>query len=117
MKVPYSWLKEYVDIDISAEELTPIVRANYTALLLICDPEGGSPKTFYSVKGSLGGDLSVNTSEQLEWNVESITTTFFSPATSSFSIGGNCTVFRYTFDAEGNLTEQADTGNTVPYRR
>ena len=113
----YIYSKEDGRFEISAEELTPIVRDNYTALLLICDPEGGSPKTFYSVKGSLGGDLSVNTSEQLEWNVESITTTFFSPATSSFSIGGNCTVFRYTFDAEGNLTEQADTGNTVPYRR
>ena len=103
--------------DISSEELTPVVRNNYTAMLLICDPESGTPKTFYSVKGSLGGDLSVNTPGQLEWDVESITTTFFSPATSSFSIGGNCTVFRYTFDAEGNLTGQTDTGNQVPYRR
>jgi len=85
----YLFSKEDGGWDISAEELTPIVRDNYTAMLLICDPEGGAPKTFYSVKGSLGGDLSVNTSGQLEWNVESITTTFFSPATSSFSIGGN----------------------------
>ena len=86
-------------------------------MLLICDPEGGSPKSFYSMKGSLGGDLSVNTSDQLEWNVESITTTFFSPGTSSYSIGGNCGVYCCTFDAEGNLIEQTDTGNTVPYRR
>ena len=113
----YLFSKEDGGWDISAEELTPIVRDNYTAMLLICDPEGGAPKTFYSVKGSLGGDLSVNTSGQLEWNVESITTTFFSPATSSFSIGGNCAVFCYTFDAEGNLTGQTNTGNTVPYRR
>ena len=103
--------------DLSDEELTPIVRDNYTAMLLICDPEGGSPKTFYSVKGSLGSDLSVNTSEQLEWNVESITTTFFSPFTSAYTIGGNCAVFCYTFDAEGNLTGQTDTGNTTLYRR
>ena len=104
-------------VEITSEELTPIVRDNYTAILLICDPEGGAPKTFYSVKGSLGGDLSVNTSGQLEWNVESITTTFDSPITSYFTIGGNCAVFCYTFDAEGNLTGQTDTGNTVPYRR
>lgn len=102
---------------IPSEELTPIVRDNYTAMLLICDPEGGAPKTFYSVKGSLGGDLSVNTSGQLEWNVESITTTFFSPITSSFSIGGNCAVFCYTFDAEGNMTGQTDTGEMISYRR
>lgn len=103
--------------DIPSEELTPVVRENYTAILLICDPEGGAPRTFYSVKGSLGGSLTVGPSGQLEWNVESITTTFFSPATSSFTIGGNCAVFCYTFDAEGRLTGQRDTGESVPYRR
>ena len=103
--------------EISSEELTPLVRDNYTAVLLLCDPEGGRPKTFYSVEGSLGGKLSVNDSNQLEWNVESVTSTFFSPATSSFSIGGSCKVFRYSFDAEGALMGQTDTGETVPYRR
>ena len=97
--------------------MTPLVRENYTALLLLCDPEGGSPKTFYSVKGSLGESLSVNDSGQLEWHVDSVTSTFFSPATNSFTIGGTCKVFSYTFDAAGNLTEQKDTGDTVPYRR
>lgn len=60
----YICSKEGGGWDISAEELTPIVRDNYTAMLLICDPEGSAPKTFYSVKGSLGSDLSVNTSGQ-----------------------------------------------------
>jgi hypothetical protein len=105
------------DWEISSEELTPLVRENYTALLLLCDPEGGSPKTFYSVKGSLGESLSVNDSGQLEWHVDSVTSTFFSPATNSFTIGDTCKVFSYTFDAAGNLTEQKDTGDTVPYRR
>ncbi|MBP5167397.1 MAG: hypothetical protein ILP09_09095, partial [Oscillospiraceae bacterium] len=102
---------------ISDEELTPLVRENYTAVLLMCEPDGGLPKAFYSVKGSLGGELSVNASGLLEWNVESVVSTFFSPATSSFTIGGSCKVFRYTFDAAGNLTGQTDTGETVPYRR
>lgn len=113
----YTLSKENGEWDISSEELTPIVRDNYTAMLLICDPEGGALKTFYSVKGSLGGNLSVNAAGELEWNVDSIITTFFSPATSSFTIGGNCAVFCYTFDSEGNLTGQTDTGNQVPYRR
>ena len=103
--------------DITSEELTPVVRENYTALLLVCDPEKGTPKTFYSVKGSLGGELTVNDSNMLEWNIESITSTFYSPATSSFTIGGSCKVFRYTFDKTGDLTEQTETGETVPYRR
>ncbi len=60
---------------------------------------------------------SVDPSGQLERKVESITAAFFSPATSSFSIGGTCAVFRYTFDAEGRLTGQTDTGSTVPCRR
>ncbi len=103
--------------EIPEAELTEIVRKNYTAVLLLCDPEGGAPKTFYSVQGSLGGALSVHAEEQLEWDVESITSTFFSPATSAFSIGGSCRVFRYTFDADGRLLDQTDTGETVPYHR
>ena len=102
---------------ISSEELTSRVRENYTAVLLLCDPEGGSPRTFYSVEGSLGGKLSVKRSGELEWAVESVTSTFYSPITSAYTIGGSCKVFRYTFDAAGALTGQADTGETVPYHR
>ena len=104
-------------MEISSEELTPLVRDNYTAVLLQCDPEGGAPETFYSVKGSLGGKLAVNDAGALAWDVESIVNTFFSPATSSFTIGGTCQVFRYTFDAAGALLSQKGTGETVPYHR
>lgn len=103
--------------EISSEELTPLVRDNYTAVLLLCDPEGGAPDTFYSVKGSLGGVLAVNGAGELVWDVESVLNTFFSPATSSFTIGGTCQVFRYTFDGAGDLVSQEDTGETVPYHR
>lgn len=113
----YVFSKENHGWDISSEELTLLVRDVYTAVLLMCDPAGGTPKTFYSVQGSLGGRLSVNDSGQLEWDVESITSTHYSPATSSFTIGGICKVFRYSFDAAGNLIRQVDTGEAVPYRR
>ena len=53
----------------------------------------------------------------LEWKVESVTSTFWSPATSAFSIGGTCKVYKYTFDLTGSLTGTEDTGETVPYRR
>lgn len=103
--------------EIPSEKLTPLVRDNYTAVLLLCDLEGGTPQTFYSVKGSLGGRLAVNAAGELEWDVESITSTFYSPATSSFTIGGSCKVFRYSFAENGQLIKHSDTGNTVPYRR
>lgn len=104
-------------VEISSEELTPVVRDNYKAILLICDAEGGNPKTFYTVKGSMGGRLSVNTSGLLEWNVESFTSTYYSPATSSFSIGGMCAVYRYTFNGEGTLIGQLDTGDKVSFNK
>ena len=103
--------------DISDEELTPMVRDNYTAMLLICDSNTGTPKEFYSVKGSLGGKLSLSNSGNLLWDAESITTTFFSPATSSFTIGGSSYVFRYTFDSCGKLVSQEKTGEIVNFRR
>ena len=53
----------------------------------------------------------------LLWDVESITSTFFSPATSSFTIGGTSYVFRYTFDTSGMLISQEKTGEVVNYRR
>ncbi len=103
--------------EISSEELTPMVRNNYTAMLLVCDPNAGIPQEFYSVKGSLGGELSLSDSGMLLWDVESITTTFFSPGTSSFTIGGTSYVFRYTFDSNGRLVSQEKTGEVVNYRR
>ena len=103
--------------EISSEELTPMVRDNYTALLLVCDPNAGTPQEFYSVKGSLGGKLSLGESEMLLWDVESITTTFFSPATSAFTIGGTSYVFRYAFDSSGILISQEKTGEIVYFSR
>lgn len=102
--------------EISSEELTPIVRDNYTAVLLLCDPNGGEPKNFYSVKGSLGGTLAVE-NDQLKWSVESIASTFFSPATNSFTIGGNCLVYRYSFDESGVIIGCEDTGEITQYAR
>ena len=109
--------KENNGMDITSAELTPLVRDNYTAVLLICEPDEGTPQTFWSVKGSLGSRLSVNDSGQLEWNVESIASTFYSPLTSSFSIGGYSNVLRYTFDAAGTLLGQTDTGETATFAK
>lgn len=103
--------------EISSEELTPMVRSNYTALLLVCDNDSGTPTEFYSVEGSLGSRLTQSETGELLWNVESITSIFFSPATSSFTLGGVNKVYQYSFDSDGNLIWQKNTGEVVQYRR
>ncbi|MBE6957700.1 MAG: hypothetical protein E7447_00915 [Ruminococcaceae bacterium] len=101
--------------NISSTDLTPIVRDNYTAMLLVCNLETGIPEGFYSIDGSLGGKLSCTPQGVLYWDVESITSTFYSPATSSFTIGGTCTVYRYAFI--GQKIVQEKTNEITIYRR
>lgn len=103
--------------EIRESELTELVRQNYTAILLVCEPDSGVPEKFYSVTGSLGGALKVDENGQLIWDVESIGSTFYSPVTSSFIIGGVSLVFRYCFDASGLLISQEATGETAAFRR
>lgn len=97
------------------EEMTRLLRENYTALLLVCDPEGGTPETFYSIPGCMGSDLSENEAGKLVWSVNAIRSAFFSPATSAFTIGGECQIYRYTFDGSGALLSREDTGETAIY--
>lgn len=108
---------EQEKLDISNEELTKLVRDNFTAVLLVCNTESGIPQEFYTVKGSLGSQLSVSEDGKLHWNVESITDTYFSPLTSSFSIGGASYVYRYVFDTTGKLLSQEKTDEIVQFRR
>lgn len=103
--------------EIPSEELTPVVRSNYTAVLLVCDPNGGEPQQFYQVPQALGGELSRGESGQLQWDTESIVSTFFSPATNAFSIGGLSFVYRYSFDSDGQPLGCRQTGEVAPYYR
>ena len=103
--------------DIESEELTPMVRERYTAMLLLCDPDTGMASSFYEVPGSLGGELSAGENGELNWKVESIAATFFSPATNSFTIGGSCQVYRYAFGPDGTLQSQEKTGEVTVFRR
>ncbi len=103
--------------DISSEELTSLLKDNYTAVLLICDPEGGTPVTFYSEKGSLGSRLNVNDSGDLEWYVDSFTSSYYSPATSAYTISASCKELCYIFNSKSSLIGQTETGNNSIYRR
>ena len=83
----------------------------------MCDPISGIPQEFYSVEESIGGKLMIDESNQLIWNVESITHAFFSPMSSSFSISSTNLVFRYTFDESGALLNQEKTEEFTRFYR
>ena len=104
-------------LDIPNAELTELMRNNFTAALLVCDPASGIPQTFYTVKGSFGAKLSISEEGSLLWNVESITDSFFSPMTNSFSIGGVSYVYKYAFDSNGKIISQEKTGEIVQFRK
>lgn len=110
------WKTSPGEMTVNSDELIDIVRNNYTAVLLLCDPDSGEPNTFYSVKGALGGALAVE-DNQLKWNAESIVGAFYSPYTSSFSIGGRCKVYQYSFNKNGALADCEDTGETTGFNR
>lgn len=98
-------------------DLTEMTRNNYTAILLRCDPSTGIPQEFFSVQGALGADLKFSETGELIWEVEVITDAYWSPCTSSFSIGGTCCVYRYDFALDGRLTRAEQTFELVSFRR
>ncbi len=103
------------NLEISDTELIELMRNNFTAVLLVCDPARGLVQTFYTVKGSFGAQLSISEEGSLLWNVESITDSIFSPMTSSYNIAGGSYVYEYAFDSNGKVIRQEKTGEMVSF--
>lgn len=101
----------------STETLVDDLRENYTAVLLVCDAESGLPDEFYSVEGSVCGELSLSENGEMLWETQYISEAYYSPATSSFSIGGASVVYRHTFDEDGRLIKTEKTGEVADFRR
>ena len=108
---------ESVSDGISTAELAKVMKDNFTAVLLICDGSGKEPETFYSVKGSFGGNLMVSNKGELEWYVYGIRTAEYHPMLSSHSFDGTCDIFRYTFNEGGEILSQTDTGEVYQYMK
>ena len=83
--------------------------------ILIVDNTFLSP--YFQNPISLGADLIITEDNRLIWETESITDTFFSPGTSSFTIGGQCYVYQYSFGPEGNLITLGKTDRVTNFRR
>lgn len=104
-------------IDMPEAELTNLVRANYQAVLLICDPVGGTPQQFYTVPGNLAGELKADESNHLIWQTEDIQAVGYSPATNAFNFYGTSERFKYAFSPSGVLESRTETGEMIPFMR
>lgn len=87
-----------------------VVRDKQTAVLLVCDPTDGTPKTFFEVEESLSGKLAINDDGQLEWEVYKIVEASCSIDSNSYSFIVRAKVYQYVFDTDGNLIGRIDTG-------
>lgn len=101
----------------SIETLVDDLRENYTAVLLVCDAESGLPDEFYSVEGSVCGELALSENGKMLWETQYIYEAYYSPATSSFSIGGASVVYKHTFDEQGKLVNTEKTDEVADFRR
>ena len=95
-----------------------LLRDNYRAVLLICDPKnGGKLETFYTINGSLGSDLILTTDGDLIWETESIFDAIYTVNTSAHSIVGQCCVYQYFFDEGGKLFSMGKTDRVTEFYR
>ena len=100
----------------SHEELLDMFRDNFTAVLLACEPDSGSPKEFYSVSGSLGDGVYV-TGDSVCWFTKDIINCSYSPqeitmignvghVTSQTKLAILCRFYANIFNADGTFKEQ-----------
>ncbi len=100
----------------SHEELLDMFRDNFTAVLLACESDSGSPKEFYSVAGSLGDEVYV-ANDSVCWFTKDIIDCSYSPqeikmigdvghVTSQTKLAILCRFYANIFNADGTFKEQ-----------
>ena len=100
------------------DDVVPLLRDNYRAVLLICDPKnGGKLETFYTINGSLGSDLILTTDGDLIWETESIFDAIYTVNTSAYNMVGQCCVYQYFFDEGGKLFSMGKTDRVTGFYR
>lgn len=99
--------------EIPDETLTRMMRDNYTAVLLICNPDDGLVQVFYSAGGGIGRTLSVALDGRLIWEVLDFAEVHYSPATSAYSFYGIGPVYRYSFLPGGFLLGRETSEGSV----
>ena len=108
----------------STEELTQFFKEQYTAVLLICDPNSGQLQQFYTIPGATGSNLTVK-DNKLTWNVnryakvQHICETY-KDVRIGYLVGAGfglvqAAIWQYVFSPYGQVVGEKDTGRSVEY--
>lgn len=98
----------------SDAELLSMFRDNFTAVLLVCEPDSGTPKEFYSVAGSLGDEVYI-TGDSVCWFTKDIIDSSYSADVQFGDFGVTttnpksavlCCFYANTFHPDGTFNEQ-----------
>ncbi len=106
---------KYINNSFTKEELLSMFREQFTAVLLICGPDTGSPKEFYSVAGSLGDEVYV-AGDSVCWFTKDIIDSSYSSTIQVDKMGGItvtdekfailCRFYANIFNGDGTFKEQ-----------
>lgn len=110
------WEAEDSEEGLSDEERTALFRENFTAVLLACEPNSGTPKEFYSVKGSLGDEVYVNNGSVC-WFTKDIIASSYAPqvtelignvyhVVSGSRYSATCQFYANIFNKDGTFKER-----------
>ena len=118
------YIERFGETRCTNEELTQFFRDQYTAVLLICNPNSGEPMQFYTVPGASGSSLEVK-NNKLSWDVTRYTDAehigrTFEDARSCYQAGGGfglirADVWQYVFTPYGQVAGEKDTGKSVEF--
>ncbi|MBP3617841.1 MAG: hypothetical protein J6J38_07380 [Lachnospiraceae bacterium] len=99
----------------SDEELLDLFRNNFTAVLLVCEPDSGTPKEFYSVAGSLGDEVYVSNGSVCWFTKDIIASSYSAKSiqidssgvtTTNPKLAALCRFYANIFNTDGSFKEQ-----------
>ena len=99
------------------QEMTQLSRENFSAVLLLCSPDGKEPQFFYQVPGAFGGAVTADGEGNVVWEVRDIVTTEISLYTSSHTVSVRCRVLSFTLGENGEVLSEKDTGTGYSFLR
>ena len=105
-------LYENRGLKLDEDVFTPYAKRMFTAVILVCDKDGGEPSEFFRVEGAFDGKLEVKDG-RLRWSISRIASASFTPLLGSRAVSGTASIWSYVFDENGALVESMDTGEST----
>ena len=99
------WTENFED----AVDVTERYKNHYSAVLIVCDANIGTPEAIYTVKESKGGALAVNDAGQLVWDVKEIRNVRYAALCCAGPERFEYQWNHFTFDRTGTLVKTQKT--------